>query len=71
MPDPLPPPALAALLRQAGHDLPPEAVANLAEGHALLVAMLALLPAPPPAAEAATFFRAAEAATILRPDAGA
>lgn len=52
-------PPLAALLRCAGHDLPSEAVADLAPGYALLEAMLALLPAQPPAAEPATVFRPA------------
>jgi hypothetical protein len=57
MPEPLSAPALAALLQQAGHALPPDALASLAEGHAKLVAMLALLPDMPPAAEPATVFR--------------
>lgn len=55
-------PPLAALLRRAGHDLPSEAVADLAPGYALLEAMLALLPAQPPAAEPATVFRPTAAA---------
>ena len=57
MPEPLSAPALAALLQQAGHALPPDALASLAEGHAKLAAMLALLPEMPPAAEPATVFR--------------
>jgi len=57
MPEPLSAPALSALFQQAGHALPPDAVASLAEGHAKLVAMLALLPDMPPAAEPATVFR--------------
>ena len=57
MPEPLSAPALAALFQQAGHALPPDALASLAEGHAKLVAMLALLPDIPPAAEPATVFR--------------
>jgi hypothetical protein len=55
--EPIPP--LAALLRRAGHDLPAETVADLAQGHALLDAMVALLPPQPPAAEPATVFRPA------------
>lgn len=52
---------LAALLRRAGHDLPPEAVADLAHGHALLRAMLARLGQAAPQAEPATIFRAGAA----------
>lgn len=52
-----PVPPLDALLRRAGHDLPAETVAELAPGHALLAAMLALLPAQPPTAEPAAVFR--------------
>jgi hypothetical protein len=55
-------PPLAALLRRAGHDLPADTVADLAQGHALLEAMVALLPAQPPSAEPATVFRPATAA---------
>jgi hypothetical protein len=57
MPEPLSAAALAALFQQAGHALPPDALVSLAEGHAKLVAMLALLPDMPPAAEPATVFR--------------
>ena len=57
MPEPISAPALAALFQQAGHALPPDALASLAEGHAKLVAMLALLPEMPPSAEPATAFR--------------
>lgn len=57
MPEPLSAPALDALFQQAGHALPPDALASLAEGHAKLAAMLALLPDMPPSAEPATAFR--------------
>jgi hypothetical protein len=62
-PAPPPAPPLDALLRRAGHALPAETVAELAPGHALLEAMLALLPAQPPAAEPAVVFRPVAAPT--------
>jgi hypothetical protein len=57
MSDADPVPALAALLREAGHDLPPSRLAGLDHGHALLRAALARLGWPEPAAEPATIFR--------------
>jgi hypothetical protein len=48
---------VAARLRQAGYELPAEAVADIARGHALLAAMLARIAPQPPAAEPATVFR--------------
>lgn len=57
MPDIPSEPPIAAALRRAGHDLPPDAMAGLAHGGRLLAAMLARLPAQPPEAEPATVFR--------------
>jgi hypothetical protein len=56
MPD-TPPEPLAATLRRAGFDLPDEAVADLARGHDLLLAMLQRLGATGAEAEPATIFR--------------
>jgi hypothetical protein len=52
-----PPETLDATLRRAGFDLPKEAVADLARGHELLVAMLARLGSTAAEAEPATTFR--------------
>jgi hypothetical protein len=52
-------PSFAAALRQAGHDLPPETLAALDQGHALLQAMLARLSPPSPDTEPATVFQPA------------
>jgi hypothetical protein len=57
MRDENPQPQLDARLRAAGHDLPAAALADLAQGDALLRAMLARLAPPEPAAEPATTFR--------------
>jgi hypothetical protein len=57
MPEPTPEPPIAALLRQAGYDLPPATIAELAQPHALLQAMLARLGGIAPDAEPATTFR--------------
>lgn len=50
------PPPVAEALRLAGHDLPPETLRSLDEGHARLQAMLARLGAVPPEAESAIVF---------------
>jgi len=55
MADPLPP--VAKALRLAGYDLPPDTLASLDSGHALLQAMLARLGATAPDAEPAMAFR--------------
>jgi hypothetical protein len=52
-----PSPPVAEALRLAGHDLPPEVLASLDAGHALLQAMLARLGATAPEAEPASTFR--------------
>jgi hypothetical protein len=52
-----PEPEIAALLRQAGFDLPPATLAELATAHPLLRRMLARLAEVPPEAEAAVLFR--------------
>ena len=57
MPDTIPEPPLAALLRRAGHDLPPDVLADLEHGHTLLRGMLARLADVAPGAEPATTFR--------------
>lgn len=51
------PPPVAEALRLAGHDLPPETLHALDEGHARLQAMLARLGVAPPEAEPASTFR--------------
>jgi hypothetical protein len=53
---PKPEPPVATALRLAGHDLPPETLASLDRGHALLQAMLARLGAIAPEGEPATTF---------------
>lgn len=50
-------PTLGALLRRAGYDLPPAAVAEMEHGYSLLQVMLARIPRPLPEAEPATAFR--------------
>jgi hypothetical protein len=49
--------AVAAALRAAGYDLPPDIVADVARGHRLLVTALARIAPPPADAEPATIFR--------------
>jgi hypothetical protein len=49
--------AVAAALRTAGYDLPPDILADVARGHGLLVTALARIAPPQPEAEPATIFR--------------
>ncbi|WP_207541035.1 hypothetical protein [Sabulicella rubraurantiaca] len=51
MPDPIPPAEFAALLARAGIALPEAEVEDLRRAHPRLLAMLAMLREPPPAAE--------------------
>jgi hypothetical protein len=57
MADQTPETELAALLRQAGHDLPAATVAEIVPAHALLRRMLARLGTVPAEAEPATIFQ--------------
>jgi len=57
MSDTTPEPPAAAILRRAGYDLLPEALADLGHGYRLLEAMLERLGTVAPEAEPATTFR--------------
>jgi hypothetical protein len=57
MPEPRSEPEIAALLRRAGYDVPPEVLPDIEHAHGLLRRMLERLGNPAPAAEPATIFR--------------